>query len=587
MAGDEETDDVKDFRPSHLPQIILDNGHSVRGFTPSPSISPPATASSSLHTSHQQTPTRQSPAFGSPMLAGLGISGVGTGDFVEDGNLMEEDDAGPREEDLSSRSGSDSGTPNTIMGLSHSASFAPTPTNLSSPASPFTVSQKSNIFGRADEHDRIHRVRQHDHNTFKKNSPPSPTDKSGIIVERFDDPSPDLDLDGNAVSASSSSSAGFLDPFGVLHSGSRLSSPFNPSSGQLYKQSSPLRDQLPWIQDASPEKSAYRGRGSLSSPPPLSPSHSSSPSRANSNASQSSGRRMTPRSSVTRTPPSSGKTSTFPAVAESAADGDEYADRDTFEDSTSPARRWKAQIATGDDEAEEGRNSLPDLPLMPATPSRFSFTVSHQPNSWYSPQPQYADNRSSLGQAQPGQRLSATNYEFMIPPSPTVTPSWQHGRSDSVASNHEGDHRIHARNLSLFFPRPDANGVVPAPQSSPSDVAQRDSEAPITLILPKDHETGGQPSADGLGFSFGLPAPRRSPSVSTGIAGSMEIQGHQQAVDPSKKRRGHHVSPVEGRPQSSLIRLSPASPLDVPQLFPFLGFDCDESSVVGTRRRGR
>jgi hypothetical protein len=574
MAGDDETDDGKDFRPNHLPQIILDNGHSVRGFTPSPSISPPATASSSLYASHQQTPTRNTtPSFGSPMLAGLGISGVGTGGFVEDVELAEEDDARDlntqdREEEFERNSRSDSGTPTTIMGLSHSASFSETPTNLSSPASPFGVSQKSNIFGRADEHERIHRVRQHEHQTFKKNSPPSPTDTSGIVMERFEDPLPELS-DSNAPSSSVS---GFLDPFGTSHSGSRLSSPFNPSSGQLYKQSSPLRDQLPWIQDVSPEKHAHRGRGSLSSPPPLSPSHSSSPSRANSNVSISSARRMTPRSSVTRTPPSSGKTLTFPTVAKSTTDEDEYTDLDQFEESTSPARRWKAQIATGDDEAEEGRNSLPDLPLMPETPSRFSFTVSQQPHSRYSPQPQYVEHRSSQG----NHRLSATNYEFMIPPSPTVTPSWQHGRSDSVASNHESDHRIHARNLSLFFPRPDADGIVPAPQPSPSSLTQRDHEAPITLILPKDQEQAGQ------GFSFGLPAPPRSPSVSSGITGSIEVQGHHQDVDPSKKRRGHHVSQTMVKLDSMLIHFSLASTLHVTQLFPFLGFS-DESSAICAR----
>ena len=553
MTGDNEADGGKESRPDHVPQIILDNGRSVRGFTPSPSISPPATASSSLHASNQQTPTRHpSPTFGSPMLAGLGISGVGTGDFAEDEVLIAEDsgEASQRAhtgaEDVSRRSGSDSGTPTTIMDISQSTSAAPTPTNLSSPASPFTLSQKSNVFGRADEHDRIHRVRQHEHQTFKKNSPPSPTDKSGIIMERFEDPSPEgnqLEPSSANASSSSTSSSGFLDPFGAPHAGPRLSSPFNPSSGQLYKQSSPLRDQLPWVQDVSPEKSAYHNRGSLSSPPPLSPSQSSSPSRANSNASQSSVRRITPRSSLTRTPPSSGRNSTFPTVAESVADEDEYRDLDTFEDSTSPARRWREKVATGDDEAEEGRSSLPDLPLMPATPSRFSFTVSQ--HSRYSPQPQHADTRSSLGQAQPGQRLSTTNYEFMIPPSPTVKPSWQHGRSDSVASNCDGDHRIHARNLSLFFPRPDANGIVPAPQASPSDGPHRGS-APIALILPKDQEQRGQRVADGQGFSFGLPAPPRSPVVSTGIGGSIEIQGHRHVVDPSKKRRGHHVSQRRG-----------------------------------------
>jgi hypothetical protein len=107
-------------------------------------------------------------------------------------------------------------------------------------------------------------------------------------------------------------------------------------------------------------------------------------------------------------------------------------------------------------------------------------------------------------------------------------------------------------------------------------LTQRDHEAPITLILPKDQEQSGQ------GFSFGLPAPPRSPSVSLGITGSIEVQGHHQDVDPSKKRRGHHVSQTMVKLDSMLIHFSLASTLHVTQLFPFLGFS-DESSAICAR----
>lgn len=556
-STDDGQDDGQDGRGDILPQIVLNNGHTAHGFTPSPSMSPPPTATSSHYASLQQTPTRKTtPSFGSPMLTGLGISGVAAVEVADDASLMEEEgleglSAAGRStiEKPSHLSPSESGTPSTISGLSEASSTTPTPTNHSSPASPFTMSRNSNGFGRADDSHGSHRVPPYGHPALKKKSTPSPTDRSGIIMERFQSPAPSVDStpDLQDGSIESRKSPDFLDPFGNMQAEVRLSSPFNPSSSQLQKQSVPLRDQHPWIQNFSPERVTKENSGSLSSLPPLSPSFSSSPSRANSTGLQGRGRRSTPRSSLTRTPPSSGKISTFPAVADSDANVDEYIGLETFGDGTSPARKWKAQIATLDDEAEEGRNSLPDLPLVPATPNRFSFTFPQQQHSRYSAVLQLpTESRASLGGPQPsGQRLSATGNEFMIPPSPTITPSWQHGRSDSVVSNHEGEHRVHARNLSLFFPRPDANGIVPPPLRSPSMAMQERQEAPVTLILPKDHEEASQHGLDANEFSLGLPPPPRSPSISTGIAGGIDIQGQHKTVDPSKKRRGHHVSLLE------------------------------------------
>lgn len=516
-----------------LPQIMLN------GFTPSPSVSPPSTAMSSHYASSQQTPTRNTtPSFGG-MLTGLGISGVETVEVADDSALegMETEDKTEGGK-LSHVTGSDEGTPSTISGLSQ------TPTNFSSPASPFTISRRSNTIESTVDYEGS----QHTTRKIKKKSPPSPTDLSGIVMERFQGLSPNVDSStSDTPTDASRKSLDFLDPFGHTQAGTRLSSPFNPSSGQLQKQSSPLRDSHPWVQNFSPERATTGSNGSLSSPPPLSPPSSSSPSRANSSVSYSRARRATNRSSLTRTPPSSGKTSTFPTVVESDADGEEYAALDTFEDPTSPARKWKAQIAV-DDEAEEGRNSLPDLPFMPATPNRYSFTFPQQPHPRYSPIPHLpAEQRSSLGAPLPGgQRLSATSNEFIIPPSPTITPSWQHGRSDSVVSNHDDGHRVHARNLSLFFPRPDANGIVPAPVRSPSLAIHEHQEAPVTLIMPKDQEEAAQYDMDNHGFSLGLPPPPRNPSISVGITGDIDIQGQHKTVDPSKKRRGHHVSLRQG-----------------------------------------
>lgn len=531
-------DEEQISRQDSLPQIMLND------FTPSPSISPPPTAISSHYASLQQTPTRNTtPSFGA-MLTGLGISGVATVEVADDLTLegMETEDKTEGGK-LSRLSGSDEGTPSTISGLSHASSTTQTPTNFSSPASPFTVSRRSNTFESTVDHgDNQHATRK-----VKKKSPPSPTDLSGIVLERFQGPAPKVDSSApDYPTDGSRRSLDFLDPFGHTQAGTRLSSPFNPS-GQLQKQSSPLRDSHPWVQNFSPDRGTRGSVGSLASPPPLSPPLSSSPSRNNSSGSYSRARRSTNRSSVTRTPPSSGKNSTFPTVVESDADGEEYAALDTFADPTSPARKWKAQIAV-DDEAEEGRNSLPDLPLMPATPNRYSFTFPQQPHPRHSPVPHLpAEHRSSLGAPLPGgQRLSSTGSEFIIPPSPTITPSWQHGRSDSVVSNHDDGHRVHARTLSLFFPRPDANGIVPAPVRSPSLATHEHQEAPVTLIMPKDQEKAAQYEMDNHGFSLGLPPPPRNPSISVGITGDIDIQGQHKTVDPSKKRRGHHVSLRQG-----------------------------------------
>ncbi|KAJ9125411.1 hypothetical protein QFC22_000371 [Naganishia vaughanmartiniae] len=547
------TDEDTDQNGQQIQHVSRDDEYQKHQFTPSPSVSPPPTSTSVHYPAIQQTPTRGTTlASSSPMLAGLGISGVMTGRLEEeralpDGDLPEGSDAVEKQE-RSRALGvpeSGSGTPLTIKGVSRSSSSTQTPTNTSSSASPFTVSRKSMNFGRADEHERIHRVREHEHNTFKKNSPPSPTDRSGIGMERFEGPSlsPEVSQKRSTVSTGAlPTSQGFLDPFDHAQTGLGLSSPFDPSSAQLLKQ-----DGLPsrlygrtnnsHVGSAYSSSSSQAGRSFETTPPPLSPSLSESSSRANSGMSHGSNRQHGDRSSstfpYTRTPPTEKKSR--PRVAESGIDTGDFSGLIGFEDSTSPVRRWRNKAASLEDEAEEGRNSLPDLPLVPSTPNRMSFNFAQQQHSRYSPVPQStAQMRSSLGAMHSGRHLSATRSDFIVPPTPTITPSWQHGRSDSVASNwSEGDHRVHARNLSLFFPRPDADGVVPPPQRSPSMVVEEDREAPVTLILPKG-ESSKPHSANG--FSFGLPPPPRSPSMSVGVTGGVDIPGQHTTFDVSKKR---------------------------------------------------
>ncbi|KAJ9109067.1 hypothetical protein QFC21_000394 [Naganishia friedmannii] len=540
-----------------IQHMSRNDGYQKHEFTPSPSVSPPPTAGSSHYPSIQQTPTRETTlSSSSPMLAGLGISGVMTGHFKEEEALLDRDysagndGVGEQERSLDHgalKSGSD--TPLTIKGLSLSSSSTQTPTNNSSPASPFTVSRKSMNFGRANEHERIHRVREHEHNTFNKYSPPSPTDQSGIVMDRFDGPSPSpevLQKKFTVGAGTRPTSLGFLDPFGHAQVGLGLSSPFDSSSAQLPKQEglpSRLhgRTSNPKVGSADSSSSTGTGGSFGTSPPPLSPSLSASSSRANSGTSQGSSREHGERSSLTfsntRTPPTEKKPR--PAVAGSGIDMGDFSGLVGFEDNTSPARRWRNKAASLEDEVEESRNSLPDLPLVPSTPNRMSFTFAQQQHSRYSPVPQStAQMRSSLNSISSGRHLSATGSDFIIPPTPTITPSWQHGRSDSVASNRdEGDHRVHARNLSLFFPRPDSDGIVPPPLRSPSMAVAGDREAPVTLILPKG-ESSKPHSANG--FSFGLPPPPRSPSMSVGVTGGVDIPGQHTTVDPSKKRRGHH-----------------------------------------------
>ncbi|KAJ9107856.1 hypothetical protein QFC19_002762 [Naganishia cerealis] len=552
------TNEGPDYNAGQIPQISLNNGHQKHRFTPSPSVSPPPTSSSSQYPSMQQTPTKGiTLASGSPMLAGLGISGVMTGELEEETvsfaeEVLEGIDTVEKQEPNQTFSIplSVSETPLTTRGLSGFSSSIETPTNNNSPASPFTVSRKSMLFGRADEHERIHRVREHEHNTFKKHSPPSPTDRSGLVMERFESPFPAAEVSqqsSNAAAGTSANTYNFLDPFGHSQARSRLSSPFDPSSAQLPKQDklpSLLHDRSLNQKFGSGASFSSEGTGGSfgTSPPPLSPSMGSSLSRANSSTSQLNNRhgtRLSSTFSLTRTP-SNEKISRFPAVAESGVDTADDPNAVDFEDNTSPARKWRNRAATLDDEAEEGRNSLPDLPLVPTTPNRMSFTFSQQQHPRYTPAPLQSTGqmRSSMNAPQSGRHLSATGSDFIIPPTPTITPSWQHGRSDSVASNwNEGEHRVHARNLSLFFPQPDANGVVPPPLRSPSMVADGEREAPVTLILPK-----GEPSKphSANGFSFGLPPPPRSPSISVGVVGGIDIPGQHTTVDPSKKRRGHH-----------------------------------------------
>lgn len=553
-----ETDQGIDQNGEQIQHTSQSDGYQKHGFTPSPSVSPPPTAGSSHYPSMQQTPTRGTTlASSSPMLAGLGISGVMTGQPEEEATLPireipENIDAADQQERNQALGvpESGSGTPLTIKGLSRSSSSTQTPTNNSSPASPFTVSRRSMNFGRANEHERIHRVREHEHNTFKKYSPPSPTDRSGVVLDRFEGPSPSPEVSQKSATAAAgalSTSLGFLDPFGQAQVGLGLSSPFDSSSARLPKQDGlPSRDHSRILNDkvGSTDSSSSRGTaGSFgTSLPPLSPSLSASSSRANSGTSQTSSRQYGDRSSstfsYTRTPPTEKKSR--PAIAESGIDTGDFSGLIAFEDNTSPARRWRDKAASLEDEAEEGRNSLPDLPLVPSTPNRMSYTFAQQQHSRYSPVPQStAQMRSSLGAIPSGRHLSATGSDFIIPPTPTITPSWQHGRSDSVASNwNEGDHRVHARNLSLFFPRPDADGVVPPPLRSPSLAVEGDREAPVTLILPKGESTKPHTAN---GFSFGLPPPPRSPSMSVGVTGGLDLPGQHTTVDPSKKRRGHHV----------------------------------------------
>lgn len=185
-------------------------------------------------------------------------------------------------------------------------------------------------------------------------------------------------------------------------------------------------------------------------------------------------------------------------------------------------------------ERDERRSSVAELPL---SPSHLAF--GRAPNSPPSP-----DTPIS-------------------PRSPnTLLPDRLHSRQSS-------NHRVHARNLSTFFPRPGQ----PVPPQSPGTTRNRFAEAPVTDIPSKPARRSGSESL--RGWTFGQPraqqdglVPPKSPLVDA-LASSLAPPPSPGKVG----RRGHHhkhslshnffsfLDPTETNPALSSLTTD-ASPLE-------------------------
>jgi hypothetical protein len=161
------------------------------------------------------------------------------------------------------------------------------------------------------------------------------------------------------------------------------------------------------------------------------------------------------------------------------------------------------------DEHEDGQelhdeedSFLPDLPMSPA---RFAFT-----NQFAKPDPESQDSISSVFRSDP------FSDGAVLEPLSTPRTSAPHTRNQSI-----GEPRVHARNLSLFFPQPGAE-VLRAPASPRSG----ELEAPVTDISGNGRRKVGL-GANGS-FSFG--------------SGNQVMQAPSSPVPKVVGRRGHHVS---------------------------------------------
>ena len=165
---------------------------------------------------------------------------------------------------------------------------------------------------------------------------------------------------------------------------------------------------------------------------------------------------------------------------------------------------------------EEHDSVLPDLPMSPA---RFALTSQF-------PRPDYGLDQDGHGNANNvfggGDLVDPLSPRFGTY-DPPLTPrnSIPHGRTGSIG----GDGRIHARNLSLFFPQSGAEARVPG---SPK---MQGEEAPVTDIPSKTRRKVGL-GGDGS-FSFGRGAMDKS--MPPPSSPEPKVVG----------RRGHHVSPQD------------------------------------------
>lgn len=163
---------------------------------------------------------------------------------------------------------------------------------------------------------------------------------------------------------------------------------------------------------------------------------------------------------------------------------------------------------TGDEQEDaqehhdEEDSFLPDLPMSPA---RFAFT-----NQFTKPDPAPQNSISSVFTSDP------FSDGAVLEPLSTPRTSTPHTRNQSI-----GEPRVHARNLSLFFPQPGAE-ILRAPGSPrPGEL-----EAPVTDISGQGRRKAGL-GANGS-FSFG--------------SGNQVLQAPSSPIPKVVGRRGHHVS---------------------------------------------
>lgn len=286
---------------------------------------------------------------------------------------------------------------------------------------------------------------------------------------------------GNFTTMQTPPSPGMLYPF--AQHGSSLSK-FKTQS-QV-----PSSPRLPYDHESNhPSTPTPRFGGSFGSTPGASYSPDSSPGRLS--------QPMSRRPTLLRTPPTDHPTGEVKHLTGDEGDEEEEYDEHSRE------------------EAEEGDSILPDLPMSPA---RFALS-SQFPK--YDPGHGFDQGLSSnVFGGDTVDPLSPRFGSYDPPLTPRNSIPTIHSRTGSIG----GEPRIHARNLSLFFPQPGAERPVPG---SPR-LGGGEEEAPVTDISGRTRRKVGL-GGDGS-FSFG----GGSKPGEMGPPGS-----------PNPKvvgRRGHHVS---------------------------------------------
>lgn len=190
------------------------------------------------------------------------------------------------------------------------------------------------------------------------------------------------------------------------------------------------------------------------------------------------------------------------------------------------------QVRRMDTEAEEDERQsiLPDLPMSPARLAFHKLGASDAQKQKRSSLHTSNQDQNSADDDADYDLMGGRNPEFNSPAHASSSNSRAHTANEGskdMGDLEGNDTKVHARNLSLFFPQPGKGTDMPPPSTDAELV-------PISDIPPatKKRRPGGTSLGGGMnGFTFG--APPKSPLV-----GSDSMDSGKTA----SRRRGHHVS---------------------------------------------